>query len=314
LGPPPLSPLKILAIALAAAVFILPAARAEQAPKPIVYNNLDGDGSKELDRVIKEAYSKAYTVRDTRSADGYVEPDATAGTLPKEAQDESGQALAGYVLVVYIVGIDGTVENPLVIRSSDARLSAVALGAMVHWRFTPGQLNGTPVATTAAQEFTFGSGLVTSGYHMTRLVVYQDNATLVRRLPPKTQAEPYFARLQTVAHNFFVGDPTPETFHIVVMLRPGNRSRVWFVSSRRPGNAPELEPLRKLLEAVPALPVIEGPALLTLSGTIMGGDGGELPEDLRPIPEEWRAIEKGLAEPLPVSSDAFMDLAWPDAK
>ena len=306
--------MKHLAAFLAAAFLILPFARGEQASKPIVYNNLDGDGSKELDRVIKEAYAKAYAIRDTRGSDGYTEPDATAGTLPKEAKDETGHPLAGYVLAVYIVGADGTVEDPQVIRTRDSRLSAVALNAMAHWHFTPGKLNGDAVATTAAQEFTFGSGLVTSGYRMTRLIVYQDNATLVRRLPPKSQAEPYFTRLQTVAHNFFVGYPTPETFHIIVMLRPGGRSRVWFVSSRRPGNAPELEPLRKLLEAVPALPVVEGPALLTLSGTIMGGDGSELPDDLRPIPSEWRDIEKGLSEPLPISSDAFMDLAWPVAK
>jgi hypothetical protein len=306
--------LKLLAIALAAAVLALPAARGQQTSKPVVYNNLEGDGSKELDRVIKEAYAKAYLIRDTRPADGYVEPEATAGTLPKEATDQAGQPLVGYVLAVYIVDADGRVAHPLVIRTSDPRLSAVALNAMAEWRFTPGQLNGTPVATTAAQEFTFGSGQVTSGYHMTRLIVYQDNATLLRRLPPKSQADAYLVRLQEVAHNFFVGYPTPETLHIIVMLRPGGRSRVWFVSSRRPGNAPEFEPLRKLLEAVPALPVVEGPALLTLSGTIMGGDGSELPEDLRPIPAEWRDIEKGLAEPLPVYSDAFMDLVWPDPK
>jgi hypothetical protein len=127
---------------LAAAFFGLSCVRAEQAPKPIVYNNLDGDGSKDLDRVIKEVYSKAYTIRDTRASEGYSEPDATAGTLPKEAKDEAGKPLAGYVLAVYIVGADGTVENPQVIRSSDSRLSAVALNAMAHWHFTPGKLNG----------------------------------------------------------------------------------------------------------------------------------------------------------------------------
>jgi hypothetical protein len=306
-------PLRRIAIAFMAAVLALPSAWGQQASKPVVYNDLEGDGSQELDRVIKEAYSKTYTIRDTRPADGYTEPNATAGDLPKEAKDDAGQLMAGYVLAVYIVGVDGTVENPLVLRSSDPRLNAVALNAMAHWRFTPGKLNGEAVASTAAQEFTFGPGIVTSGYHMSRLIVYQDGAVLARRLPSKKQGGPYLLRLAAIAHNFFVGYPTPETFDIIVMLRPGGRSRVWFFSSRRSGTAPELEPLRILLEAVPVPPVTEGPALLTLAGTIMGGDG-QMPEDLRPIPAEWRDIEKGLPEPLPVSSDAFLDLAWPDAK
>lgn len=292
----------------------MPPARGQPAPKPIVYNNLDGDGSQELDRAIKQAYSAKYTLVDTRRADGYVEPNATAGDLPKDAVDAAGRHLAGYVLAVYIVGQDGLVDDPVVLKTTDGRLSRVALDAMARWRFMPGQLGGAPVATTAAQEFNFGPAAEPGGYHMTRLVVYQDNATLLRRLPPKAQADVYLDRLQTVAHNFFVGDTKPETFHIVVMLRPGGRSRIWFVSSIRPGNGPELEPLRKLLEAVAPLTVSGGPALLTLSGTIMGGDGADLPEDLRPMPAEWRDIEKGLDEPLPVSSDAFMDLAWPDAK
>jgi hypothetical protein len=153
-----------------------------------------------------------------------------------------------------------------------------------------------------------------SGYHVTRLITYQDDATLRRRLPEKNKADAYFMRLQRIAKVFFAGDRAPETIHIVVMLRPGGRCRTWFVSSRLPGNAPALEPLRKSLEAVPALPVAEGPVLVTISGAVAGGDGGALSDDLRPIPSEWRDIEKGLADPLPVASDAFLDLVWPDTK
>ena len=49
---------------------------------------------------------------------------------------------------------------------------------------------------------------------------------------------------------------------------------------------------------------------------IAGGDSRE-PVDNRdtrfPIPEDWRALVKGLKDPPPFSSDAFLDLLWPDS-
>jgi hypothetical protein len=298
-----------LALALAAPF----PAGAQPAPNPVVYNNLDGDGSQDLDKAIKQAYADRYTVRDTRHADGYAEPRPTAGSLPKVARDDKGQQMMGYVLVAYIVSAAGLVVDPVVLRTTDSRLSSVALEAMAKWRFSPGLLAGAAVATTAAQEFNFGVAGASGGFHMTRLVVYQDNPTLMRRLPPKDVADVYLDRLVEVAHNFSAADPTPETLHIIVMLRPGGRSRVWFLSSIRFGNDAALVPLRKLLEAVPALAVREGPVILCISGVIMGGDGNELPADLSPIPADWSVLESGLKEPLPIGSDTFMDMAWPDA-
>jgi hypothetical protein len=277
---------------------------------------LEGDGGVELDRSIKQAYGARYTVVDTRQADGYVEPKAIAGDLPKYVKDKEGRMLVGYVLVAYIVTADGAVADPVMIKWSDERLCQVAVEVMAGWHFMPGTLKGLAVATTAAQEFTFGNSDPSIGFRMEHLVVYQPSDVTTKRLPPGERTRAYVAQMQDVAHNFFVGDAVPETFSIVVVTRPGRRSRVWFVSSIRPGNAKELEPLRKLLEAVPPLEVKGGPVTLGLTGLIAGGDGKDqaLNEDYRnPIPAEWQQATGTHKDAVPVSSDAFIDLIWPDA-
>jgi TonB family protein len=285
--------------------------------KPIAYNNMEGDGGVALDRQIKDAFGAKYAVVDTRQSEGYAEPEPVAGHMPKSPATASGQLLGGYVLVVYIVSAQGLVTDPVVVRSSDPRLTEVALRAMAQWRFRPGTLKGSAVATTAAQEFSFGPLDVSNGYQMKRLASYQSRDVLIRRMPPAEAVSGYLAQLKEVAHNFFVGVAVPETLHVVVVVRPGGRSRVWLASSVRPGDSPELVPLRQLLEAVKPIDVREGPVILALSGTVAGGDDpASLEGDAyhNPIPEAWRRAAGGRSDPPPFSSDAFIDLVWPEGK
>jgi len=261
--------------------------------------------------LIKQAYGPRYAVVDTGAAQGYAGPAATRGELPSQATDGQGHALIGYVVVIYLVTAEGRVGEPVVVRSNDARLNQVALDAMAQWRFRPATLGGAPVASTAAQEFSFGPVDVSFGYELTRVATYQAGDVLLRRMPPKPELQAYLNALTAVAHRFFVGDPKPENLDLVVMLRPGRRSRVWLRSSRRPGAGPDLAPLRALLEAVPPAAVAEGPVAVALLGIIAGGEGARGEADDRPVPDEWRDRQKALKEPLPYSSDAFMDLVWP---
>lgn len=305
------SRLRRAALALLAAAALAGPAAGQAPARPPVYNNLDGDRDLELDRVIKQAYGPRYTVVDTGAAQGYAGPVATRGELPSQASDGQGHLLIGYVVVIYLVTAEGRVGEPVVVRSNDARLNRVALEAMAQWRFTPATLGGAPVASTAAQEFSFGPVDVSFGFGLTKVATYQAGDVLLRRMPPKPDLQAYLNGLTAVAHRFFVGEPKPENLDIIVMLRPGRRSRVWLRSSRRSGAAPELAPLRSLLEAVPPAAVAEGPVAIALLGIIAGGDGPRGEADARPVPDEWKERQKALPEPLPYSSDAFMDLVWP---
>ncbi len=303
---------------LLAILALLPASALCGAPAaPVVYNNLAGDGSAELDRSIRQAYGSTYAIVDTSRAAGFTEPSATAGEMPRVALDDRGQPIFGSCLIVYIVSAAGLVSDPVIVKWSDERVCRVALAAMGDWRFTPGRLKGVAVASTAAQDFTFGPAEASGGFSMERLVVYQPNDLLMRRLPPNEAVDAYVNQVRQVAHNFFVGSATPETFHIVIVARPGPRCRAWFLSSVRPGDSPELAPLRALLQAIPPLAVREGPVVLCLTAHVAGGDGKDQPngEAFRnPIPAEWRALAATLKDPPAYSSDAFLDLLWPPAR
>jgi len=282
--------------------------------KPIVYNDMEGDGGAVIDRRIREAYRPRFTLVDTSTRDGYSGPEPVAGEMPKSPATESGQLLGGYVLAVYLVSAQGLVTDPVVLTASDPRLADAALRAMAQWRFKPARLNGAPVASTAAQEFNFGPIDVSNGYAMKRLGVYQQRDVLLKRMPDQNAISDYVSDLKGVVHNFYVGESKPEILHIVLVVRPGRRSRAWIMSSARPDGSPELGRLRRLVESVRPLEVLGGPVALALSGTVAGGDGSELLEGeayRNPVPPEWRARAAALRDPPPFSSDAFLDLVFP---
>jgi len=45
----------------------------------------------------------------------------------------------------------------------------------------------------------------------------------------------------------------------------------------------------------------------------MGGDGLDLPADQSPVPAEWREVEGKLKDPLPLTGDEFLTLAFRDS-
>jgi TonB family protein len=303
-------------IPLLAAALLWPVGALAQAALPVAYNNLAGDGGVALDQMIKHAYAGTYNIVDIRSSAGYTEPKAIAGELPQYIKDAQGQLIVGYALVTYIVSADGAVTTPVIIKGGDERVCRAAMAIMAGWRFRPATLKGVAVASTAAQEFNFGQEEDVNGLKLEHIVVYQPNDVMIRRMPPPERMKSYISQLGDVAHNFFVGDAAKETLSIVVITRPGKRSRVWFVSSTRPGNAPELEPLRRLLEAVPALDVHGGPLILGFTALVAGGDGKDeaMSEEYRnPMPDEWKQALSAHKDSVTVGSDAFIDLVWPDA-
>lgn len=124
------------------------------AEKPTLYNHIS-DRVTELDTQVNSALSPKFTLVDVRDADGYTKPEVAAGHLPRLAQTEAGVPLGGYVLVAYVVTVEGKVTDPIVLKSADKRLNAIAIKAMEGWRFEPAKLKDQAVAIAAAQEFFF---------------------------------------------------------------------------------------------------------------------------------------------------------------
>lgn len=141
-----------------------------------------------------------------------------------------------------------------------------------------------------------------------KIFLYQPNEVLERRVPDAAKLANYIARLQSVCQSFLAGDKAPETLDIVVAVRPGKRSRVWFVSSTRPADDPRRRSLQKKLEKVAPCELNGGPIAFAIVVKIAGGDGGNRKEP--PMPKEWQdAADKGNL----LIPDGILDIIWPSA-
>jgi hypothetical protein len=161
-----------------------------------------------------------------------------------------------------------------------------------------------------------GSPSAQKGFVVSKVILYQGNDILESRVPEAKELAGYIKQLQQVATEYFASADKPETFHIVVGLRPGKRVHIWFDSSTRTGELKDLAPLEKKLEAVPSMEVTGGPVFFALSGNIAGGDGKLAKGDgqfLAPLPYEWEKAAKGVKPAIPVE-DSYFDLVWPVEK
>jgi hypothetical protein len=152
------------------------------------------------------------------------------------------------------------------------------------------------------------------GYEVDHIVLYQADPVLQMRLSSAEELAAYIKRLNEACAAVFTPLHRPETLDIVVMVRPGKRSRVWLISSRRQAGDAELETLRSKLEGVPPVEVAVGPVAFAISAKIAGGDSKHPPagpDSRPPIPKEWQDAAKGNAPMIPISDD-YLNLVWPD--
>lgn len=307
--------MKLIAYTFVILAFVLRPVSGQVPAKPIVYNHIEGESTPD-DEAIKKAYAAKFTILDIRNSAGYVKAEVNSGTLPNAAKSDSGESLAGYVLVAYIITKHGRASEGVVLKTTDKRLNNAAIGAIKDWRFTPAKLKGVPIASTAAQEFNFEAAAAPKGFETRNIVLYQTNEVLEKRTPGAGKLALYTAQLQRVAGEFFGAARVPETLHIVVAVRPGGKARVWFVSSTRTGAMKELEPLKKELEAVAPVEVSDGPVAFAISARIAGGDG-TIPKEGKdfelPIPKEWQDAAKKQKPPVALP-DGILDAVWPNTK
>lgn len=291
----------------------LSAALARAEDKPVAYDHITGKEDA-LDQQVNEALASRYKIVPLKDSPSYSDPKVTAGSLPHSARTKSGESLHGYVLVAYVVTADGRAADVIILKTTDVRLNSFALAAMADWRFAPAKLNGRSIATTAAQEFNFEEEKPVQGFAVDNIVLYQPNDVLTQRLPGPDALAAYIKQLQAVLTDFYAETKTPATLYTVVAVRPGGRSRVWFMSSTESGDFTNLRALRQKLETIKPVAVTGGPVAFTISGSIAGGDDKKPAEDKDyqpPIPQEWENAVKNAKQPVLIP-DGMLDAVWPD--
>ena len=111
---------------------------------------------------------------------------------------------------------------------------------------------------------------------------------------------------------FFAQTNTVEDLSIVVAVKSGKRSKVWFVSSRTPAPAERRDSLRTQLEALPPPIVRGGPIAFAIEGRVAGGISKGIREAaVPPTPPEWQEAISKLTGP--TLFDGLLASIWPDA-
>lgn len=140
---------------------------------------------------------------------------------------------------------------------------------------------------------------------------YQPDAVMRQRLGDVHALAQFLANVGKKCEASFTSSQ-PEAFDVVIVVKPGGKSRVWFCSSL-PNFLPDRTKLKAAIEAERAPSVKEGPVAVALMFDLNGfkrktqSDG----KPVAPIPEEWRAKGRELKKNLLIP-DGVIPLVWPD--
>jgi hypothetical protein len=150
------------------------------------------------------------------------------------------------------------------------------------------------------------------GFSWDSTALYQPDENLRARGVDGERLAGYMKQLERVCTSYFASEAKPERLDIVVGLKPGQKSRVWFVSSRRSSQDPSLAALKKKLELVPTYSVKNGPVAFALRCSIAGGGPAPKTKGVNlPMPKEWHDAAVNEKRSLSVP-DGMFERIWRD--
>lgn len=124
-------------------------------------------------------------------------------------------------------------------------------------------------------------------YHMARIVLYQPNNVLIARACDPRLMASYIQQLNAAMEALFTALPpgTGANASLVIGLKPGGAVRAWVVD--KDGKLPADLQARIITtaEAVPPMPVQDGPVAFALEFSAWGGSATPITE--LPMPDAW---------------------------
>lgn len=175
--------------------------------------------------------------------------------------------------------------------------------SMKHLRAILAALSILPAVPAAAESF-----------RTVNVALYQPEPVLQERLSGDvTELAQYVKRLEAECGRFFAATKDSAAVDVVVVLKPGRRSRVWFANAVGAVSERDLKALAPRLEKLPAAQVKGGPVAFAIRGSVNGGTPAPLGSPV-PVPQEWsRAITASKKTDLPVSlPEGPLRILWPD--
>ncbi|RBP35858.1 hypothetical protein DES53_11924 [Roseimicrobium gellanilyticum] len=148
------------------------------------------------------------------------------------------------------------------------------------------------------------------GFKTGGVILYQTEDVLEARAPDVKELATYAQALEAACHEYFTKEARPKPpFYVLAAVKPGKTSRVWFVTPDAKETA-RIEPLKKKLEAVPAMAVKEGPVIIGISDEATAKAEGKN-SDGPPMPAEWEEAATKAKKDLE-TPDEILALVWPD--
>ena len=149
------------------------------------------------------------------------------------------------------------------------------------------------------------------GFKTASVALYQPDEQLRERVPNVKGLADYVKALQEVCSAHFAFVSTPGSLDIVVVVKPGNRSRIWFANSQPAMSSADIKLLTGKLSIVQPPSFRRGPVAFAIRGSIAGGTPVELGGMPLPIPTEWKESFAKNPQMMPIP-DSPMDVLWPD--
>lgn len=149
------------------------------------------------------------------------------------------------------------------------------------------------------------------GFKTGSIILYQTEDVLQTRAPDVKELAAYAQALEVACDEYFTKEARPKPpFYVVAAVKPGKVARVWFVTPDAKETA-RIEPLKKKLEAVPALAVKEGPLVIGIADEPTAKIQTQQQDDGPPMPLEWQEAAKNTKGELQVP-DGILAVVWPD--
>ena len=143
-------------------------------------------------------------------------------------------------------------------------------------------------------------------------MLHQSDAVLTSRVKDVKSFASYIRRIQAECESHYskIGRRNAQTVDVVVLIKPGNRSRFWLVCNLPLNDPAQDERLVQELKQLKA-PAVEGPVSFSMRLLLWGALEPDpwTPRNLF-LPREWReAIGTNQNVPIP---DGILPKVWPD--
>jgi hypothetical protein len=148
---------------------------------------------------------------------------------------------------------------------------------------------------------------------MLEIALYQPDEVLQKRAGSPELLAAYVKILRAECMAFFMEATDPEPLDIVVAIRPGRCSKIWFASTTRTEDDQTLLELRAQLESFQPPDVREGAVAFAIIASIAGArhPAQQTGETIAPpIPPAWRQAISERSGILSIPDDV-LEIVWP---